>query len=337
MKRTIARSNVSSHVFSVMKNLIHYDVIADVHGRFDKLSALMVRLGYRKEGAAFIPPVGHKALFLGDLIDPKPGHFLKGGVRATLRAVKAMCDSGDALCLMGNHELNALYFHSKGPDGQPLRVHGSKNIAMHQGTLDDFHDHEDPDSEWRRVWMPWMKRLPFFLDLGGFRAVHATWHPGMIERIAGRNLECPDFFLACSNKDNPEGEAVEILLKGIEVPLPPPHTFRDHTGAIRKHFRARWWEEVARENICSDLVFPPNQQIKEWLVAEEALPLFQPYDPEAPPVFFGHYLKPASSPLLPERHNVACLDHAAAIDGPLVAYRWQGEAIIKPKHYIVHI
>lgn len=326
-----------------MKKPIHYDIIADIHGRIDKLRSLMRVMGYTEDGDGYIPPEGHKALFLGDLIDPKPGHFLPGGVRATLLAVKSMCDRGDALCLMGNHELNAIYFHTADPNGRSgdpdrnwLRYRGSKNRAMHQGTLDDFKDYDDPQSEWRRVWMPWMKRLPFFLDLGGFRAVHATWHPGMIERIAGRDLECPDFFLACSNKGNPEGEAVEILLKGIEVPLPPPHTFKDHTGAIRKHFRARWWEAVSREHICCDLVFPPSGQIEAWPVAEEALPLFQPYDSAASPVFFGHYLKPADSLLHPERHNVACLDHAAAIDGPLVAYRWKGEASIKPEHYLTH-
>jgi hypothetical protein len=71
-------------------------------------------------------------------------------------------------------------------------------------------------------------------------------------------------------------------------------------------------------------------------VAEEALPLFQPYDAEAPPVFFGHYFKPAYSPLHPERHNVACLDHSAAKDGPLVGYRWKGEPSIKPEHYLTH-
>jgi hypothetical protein len=223
----------------------------------------MARLGYESGRRRFHPPAGHKALFLGDLIDTKPGHPFPGGVRATLRAVKAMCDRGDALCLMGNHELNAIYFHSKGPDGKWLRIRGSKNIAMHQGTLDDFPDYHDPESEWRRVWMPWMKRLPFFLELGGFRAVHATWHPEMIDRIAGRNLECPNFFLAASNKHTAEGEALEILLKGVD--------------------------------------------------------------------------KPADSPLAPERHNVACLDHSAAKEGPLVAYRWQGGATINPEQYISHL
>jgi hypothetical protein len=97
-------------------NELHYDIISDIHGRFDKLAALMERMGYQSAGEGFIPPAGHKALFLGDLIDTKPGHPLPGGVRATLRAVKAMCDAGHALCLMGNGyqnppERSSLFFH----------------------------------------------------------------------------------------------------------------------------------------------------------------------------------------------------------------------------------
>lgn len=326
--------NVSRHHSNVMK--INYDIIADIHGRFDKLEALMERLGYEKRGDSFIPPARHKALFLGDLIDPKPGHESPGGVRATLQAVKAMCDRGDALCLMGNHELNAIYFHSKGPDGKYLRVRGSKNIAMHQGSLDDFPDYDDPMSEWQQVWIPWMKRLPFFLELEGLRAVHACWHPEMVARIGQRNFDDLAFFFAAANKAHPEGEALEILLKGIEVPLPHPHSLVDHTGSVRRQFRARWWERVEKNAVCSELVFPANDQIFDWPIAEEAISQFLPYPESEPPVFFGHYLKPAHSPLEPEKANVACLDHAAAKDGPLVAYSWRGEAQINPQHYITH-
>lgn len=61
-----------------------------------------------------------------------------------------------------------------------------------------------------------------------------------------------------------------------------------------------------------------------------------PYPEDAPPVFVGHYFKPANSPLLPERPNLAVIDHSAAKDGPLVAYRWKGEATLHPKHYLTH-
>jgi hypothetical protein len=320
-----------------MKKQMHYDIIADIHGRFDKLTALMGRLGYEKKGDGFIPPVGHKALFLGDLIDTKPGHEYPGGVLATLQAVKAMCDRGDALCIMGNHELNALYFHYEVSKGKYLRIRGSKNIAMHQGTLNDFPDYDNPKSEWQRVWIPWMKKLPFFLELDGLLAVHACWHPEMIGFINGRNFEDHEFFLKCASEHNDEGRALETLLKGIEVPLPHPHFFEDHTGTKRHNFRARWWEMPGDDVLCSELVFPADDQICALPVPAEARCMFKPYHVDACPVFVGHYFKPAGSPLHPESANVACLDHSAAKDGPLVAYRWKGESQIKPEHYIVHL
>jgi hypothetical protein len=314
---------------------MHYDIISDIHGRYDKLSQLMARLGYQPAAVGFIPPVGHRALFLGDLIDPKLGHSIAGGVAATLRAVKAMCDAGHALCLMGNHELNAIHFHSLGPDGAPLRKHIDKNQRMHQGTLDDFPDHADPSSEWRSLWLPWMKQLPFHLDLGGFRAVHATWHDESIARVNGRSMEDEAFLLATSDPATAEGAAMEILLKGIEAALPAGVEFKDATEDPRKNIRVRWWQLLGSEIGYDELVFPPNPKIPDHQVPPEAFAEIPGYPLDAPPVFFGHYLKPADSPLVPESHNVACLDHAAAKNGPLVAYRWQGETTLNPENYIV--
>lgn len=315
---------------------IHYDIIGDIHGRIDKLEALLPRLGYQHDGISYVPPEGRRALFLGDLIDPKPGNAIPGGVRATLQLVKAMHDRGHALCLMGNHELNAILYHSKGPDGQWLKHHGDRNKRTHQGTLDDFPDHADPTGEWRTVWLPWLVALPISLDLGGFRAVHACWHPGHLSLLAGKSLADPVFLFACSNKLNPEGEAIEAVLKGIEVPLPDGHFFIDHTGTKRSLFRARWWETPGDETRCSELVFPTCDQIGAVPVDIAARGMFSPYPTDARPVFFGHYFKPPDSPIDPERHNVACLDHSAATGGPLVAYRWKGESSINPEQYICH-
>ena len=315
---------------------LHYDLIADVHGRYDKLEPLMARLDYQHDGLSFVAPAGRKALFLGDLIDTKPGHPQPGGVRKTLHAVKAMHDRGHALVLMGNHELNAICYHTVDRNGRPLRIHGSKNARTHQGTLDDFSDHKDPTGEWHSVWMPWMKSLPFRLDLGGLRAVHACWHPEFFPFLEGKNLHDYEFLLACADKRTPEGEAIEILLKGVEVPLPDPYDFEDHTGIRRKHFRARWWEQPGDDVHCRDLVFPASDQIPEVPVNAEHREIFSPYPEDAPPVFFGHYFKPANQAPEPERHNVACLDHSAATNGPLVAYQWKGEASINPQHYLTH-
>lgn len=319
-----------------MKNQAHYDIIADIHGRFDKLSSLMARLGYQKAGDGFAPPPGHKALFLGDLIDPKPGHMFPGGCLATLRAAKAMCDRGDALCLMGNHEFNAICYHTRGQDGKWLRIRGTGNVRNHSGTLADFPGHENPASEWQTVWLPWMQSLPATLDLGGFRAVHACWHPEHIGRLPQGSFDDHAFLVASADKHSPEGMAVEAVLKGIEVPLPDGHSFITHVGSKKREIRACWWKAPNEGATCRDVVFPPNEEITDEPVTPEARSLFCPYPADAPPVFFGHYFKPADSPAHPERHNVACLDHSAATGGPLVAYRWKGEAIINPEHYITH-
>lgn len=323
-------------MLEAMKKQFHYDIIGDIHGRHDKLARLLGRLGYAASGLGFVPPAGHKALFLGDLIDPKPGHAVPGCVRATLHTVKAMCDAGHALCLMGNHEMNALYFHSKGPDGKWLRYHGSKNVAMHSGTLDDFPDHADPASEWRMVWMPWMKRLPLFLDLEGLRAVHATWYPALIERVRGKSLEDEAFFLAGASEKTPEGEALEVLLRGLTLTLPDGIRFIDHTNQYRNRIRARWWDHPGSGTSYHEIIFPADPVIPEVPVSAELLALVPGYPDDAPPVFFGHYLKAADAPLHPERHNVACLDHRGASDGPLVAYRWTGEDRILPENYVLH-
>lgn len=322
-------------ILSAMKELKSgYDVIGDIHGRYDKLLQLMERLDYRADGDGFIPPPGRTALFLGDLIDPKQGHPAPGGVKNTLTTVKAMIDSGHALCLMGNHEFNALRFHTTGPNGNPLQPHDPRNVAMHQGTLDDFPDHEDPTSEWRTVWMPWMARLPLFLDLGGLRAVHACWHAASIRLAAGVNLAEPSQLIAAARKDNPTSLAVHTILKGIEVPLPKGYSITDDAGTKRKRIRARWWEEPRPGDTCRDLIFPMNDAIPDTPLEENTFGMFEPYAAGEPPIFFGHYLKKGNSPLTPEKPNVACLDHAAAKNGPLVAYRWQGETTLNPDHYV---
>jgi protein phosphatase len=79
-----------------------FDVIGDVHGCFDELTALLSQLGYREaviEGnVTWAHPEGRRAVFLGDLVDRGPG------VVEVLRLVMSMVEAGTALCVPGNHE-----------------------------------------------------------------------------------------------------------------------------------------------------------------------------------------------------------------------------------------
>ena len=49
------------------------------------------------------------------------------------------------------------------------------------------------------------------------------------------------------------------------------------------------------------------------------------------PVFVGHYWMKGQPAL--QAAQVACVDYSAAKEGPLVAYRWQGEPVLQAAHF----
>ncbi len=82
-----------------------FDIIGDVHGCYDELTALLDTLGY--ERAPYTPgegllharhPQGRRAFFVGDLTDRGPANV------DCLRLVMGMCAQGDARCIIGNHD-----------------------------------------------------------------------------------------------------------------------------------------------------------------------------------------------------------------------------------------
>ena len=51
------------------------------------------------------------------------------------------------------------------------------------------------------------------------------------------------------------------------------------------------------------------------------------------PVFIGHYwLSGTPQPLAA---NIACMDYSAARNGPLVAYRWDGETVLDKARFVL--
>jgi protein phosphatase len=81
-----------------------FDIIGDVHGCFDELTALLTQLGYAvsPDGAGANHPDGRRAFFVGDLVDRGPA------TPEVLRLVMGMVEAGDALCVPGNHEAKLL-------------------------------------------------------------------------------------------------------------------------------------------------------------------------------------------------------------------------------------
>lgn len=306
-----------------------YDIIGDVHGMADKLHQLLQRLGYQLGTEGWFHP-GRQVIFIGDLID--------NGMqtRETLTTVRQMVDHENALVVMGNHELNAVAWEMRHSDtGLPLREHSDTNLAHHLAFLQSI-----PQRSERLEWLAWFKTLPVYLDFGDLRCVHACWHPASLQVMqpyltATAQLQETAWQPAFAT-DHPLFHAVENVLKGIEISLPEGLSFFDHKGKRRYSSRISWWLEDAAS--LADMVhIPMPSRNREVLARLAQLPahaelLQQSIYHGDCPVFFGHYwLKPEPRILSPK---TACTDYSAGKDGPLVAYRWNGEQALNDHNWV---
>jgi hypothetical protein len=255
------------------------------------------------------------AVFVGDLVDRGPGQV------EVLEIVRRMEAAGSARVVMGNHELNAIGFATRSDDGAGwLRAHSDRNVAQHRAFLDQV----GWDSPRHREAIAWFRTLPVALDLGGIRVCHAWWDDARVAaatRAHDADAGLAEEFLRASfRRGEAAHEALDGLTKGLEVELPSGHAFDDHGGVRRTAVRVRWWDDTATTFRASALV--PDEQRNR--VPDVRLPDDVPIgNPSPVPVFVGHYW--LSGVPGPQNENTAVLDYGAGLDGPLVAYRWDGE------------
>ncbi len=300
-----------------------YDIIGDIHGCAGMLVSLLQTLGYRRDSGIFSHP-GRTAVFVGDFID-RGEHNLD-----TLRIVKGMVDHGTALAVIGNHEYNALCYHTRDRSGNFLRPHNSKNRSQHNMVLTEIS--KAGDSEWR-LYLDWFLTLPLFIERDGLRVVHACWDPGEIKslkRLLGDSARMTNHFLQASAREGTrEFTLVETVLKGKELDLPGGLWYRDRDGQIRKRIRVKWWltpEEISRGRTFADITQAPQpvlRELSEFQLPGDADMRMQGYSANAHPVFFGHYWF-SGIPRL-ESPVIACLDYSAVRGGYLCCYRFNGE------------
>ena len=99
---------LATNMHELREKRMNYDVIGDVHGEYDLLVALLKKLGYAQKQGVW-KQYNHKAIFVGDLVDRGPQQL------ATVNLVRKMVERGNALCVMGNHELNAIAWFTQDP------------------------------------------------------------------------------------------------------------------------------------------------------------------------------------------------------------------------------
>jgi hypothetical protein len=301
----------------------NYDLIGDIHGHYDKLETLLRKLDYTPHGDTWKHRAGRKVIFLGDYIDRGPK------VREVLQTVRGMCEAGDAFAIMGNHEYNAVCYDTPNDKGGWLREHSAAHNKQVVATQAQFQERQD---EWTE-WLEWMKRLPFALDLGGLRCVHACWDAPRLSLLESKSLTDDDFLRRSATKGTPEHDAIEVVLKGPELPATDGNMFQDKEGCYHSQVRVRWWDIREGLNI-GEIAMPPGGLDDRCPVEWSQLSQLPNYAANEPPVFFGHYWLPSDAPKVPIATNITCLDFGAGLDGPLVAYRWDGERALGPSNFV---
>lgn len=302
-----------------------HDVVGDVHGHHERWLALMAQLGYRRVRGALRHPEGRVAVHVGDLVDRGPGQV------ALVADVRDMVEAGSAKMVLGNHEANALCFGLLDPrvpgSGKHIRRRRGNNVIHHQAYLDQV---GGADSALHGEHLRFFASLPLWLDLGDLRVVHACWHRPSIDRLAaalGRAGVADGLEGWAALATDPDlFDAMEVVCKGIEAPLPPGVTFVDPQGSVRKRGRVCWWVEHPRG--FADVVGEPALRD---LVAGLDLPVPEGSlvpDDGGSPILFGHYWMAGEPRLVSPRR--ACLDWSVAKGGAMCAYRHDGERVLDP-------
>ncbi len=293
---------------------MNYDIIGDIHGHADALEQLLQKMGYVRKAGVYAHPEGRQVLFVGDFIDRGPK------IRETLHLVRDMVESGNAQAVMGNHEYNAVCFHTPHTETNAgfFRKHTVREIEQHLETLRQFKHYEE---EWDSF-LEWFRYLPMYLDLPECRVVHAYWKSSHIEWLKAnyRGLT-PEFLTECTNKESTAYSVVEDILKGAEHTLPDGKFFLDKDGNKRTECRVKWWS-ARRERYGDVYMECPAELHHESLPDHVVIDDYQ----EEVPLFFGHYWLKGN----PEQEHpkAMCLDYSVAKGGKLVAARLD-EADIK--------
>lgn len=305
---------------------MEYDVIGDIHGHADKLAALLGTLGYRERSGTWRHDNPDRtAIFVGDFIDRGPGQL------DTIRLVRGMLDAGTAQAVMGNHEFNAIAFHTPDADnaGQHLRKRSAKNHEQHEAFLSETAH----DAALHQELVDWFLTLPVWLDLPGLRVVHACWSQEHVDFLQPRLLPGNRLDLALvaagSRRGTPEYDALETLLKGPELDLPAGHSFLDPGGVERTKVRLRWWDATARTYRQAGIANGvKSQTLPDLPIPPGCLTGYA----GAKPVLFGHYWE-SGTPRV-QTPLAACVDYSACKGGPMVAYHWRGEAALRDEHFV---
>ncbi len=300
-----------------------YDIIGDVHGHASLLKKLLKTMGYVKINGIWRHPE-RIAVFIGDFINRGPE------IRETILLIRQMTEAGSALAILGNHEYSAILYHIKDSSGMYLSRHIAGNRNQIQSTLTSFTGFE---TEWKDH-LKWLRTLPFYLDLGAIRIIHAYWNDddiNYLRRFVPEGRLKKKFLRTIHEKQHPTALIIYKILKGLEFRCPADLILKCSKGMSRKVFRMNWWESP-RNKTFRQLSFGNKFVLPEYTVPIELAPAFEPYSTDKPPVFVGHYCLSEGAVIM--QNNICCIDSAVVGTETLSAYRWSGEKLLLKENIV---
>ena len=112
--------------------MANYIMIGDIHGQAKKLEQLLYRLGFAEVAGVYRPahPGSEfgdtRLVFVGDFIDRGPDN------QRVIEIVRRMMAEGQAMAVMGNHEFNAICYHTPTPAYRcvPIRIRIRHNTPV---------------------------------------------------------------------------------------------------------------------------------------------------------------------------------------------------------------
>ena len=248
-----------------------FDIIGDIHGCFDELVSLLTVLGYSIDGHTVTPPVGRKAVFLGDLVDrgPKSPDVLK--------LVIGMVTGGTALCVPGNHDIKFLKY---------LR---GKNVQMTHGLAGTAAQIAGETPEFRAEAATFLDSLVSHYVLDGGRLVVA--HAGMKAEMQGRGSgKVREFALFGETT----GETDEF---GLPIRYPWAESYRGEAVVVYGHTpipSPEWLNHTL--NIDTACVFGGSLTALRWPEREQvSVPALTTYAEPMRPFLPAEALAPALS------------------------------------------
>lgn len=300
-----------------------YDIIGDVHGEADKLRLLLEKMDYELVDGVYEHP-DRKAVFVGDFINRGPK------IRETILLIRSMVERGSALAVLGNHELNAIFYYLKDESGNYFSRRRKYRLSLDQ-TLVEF-ENRKPEL---KDHLKWMRHLPLFLDLGDIRVVHACWIDENIqvlkEHFSEGRITKTKLRMVFDEEHLAVTKSIWETCKGIDFKLPSDLLVFDSKGQPHRSFRMKWWMNPAGKTFRK-ISLESRFKLPKYSIPQEIIPQVVAYPKDAPIVFFGHYCLNSRSGILAE--NLCCVDSCVSRSRKLMAYRWSGEKKLDENHIV---